>query len=135
MGIKDFFGKIGNGLKAGFNWVKDKALPTVGKIAQPALNIMSMMPGTLGTIGKVGSSLFGTAKELTDDVPNKTIGDKINTAIDGAKKAVEIGRESMANPEKKVDVGKIVGATADAISAAAGGGGGGGSAPPPAKPM
>ena len=122
MGLKDFFGKVGNGLKAGFNWVKDKALPAVGKIAQPALNIMSMMPGTLGTIGKVGSSLFETGKQLAEDVPNKSIADKIGDAAQGIQKAVDIGRESMANPEKKVDVNKIIGATADAAQKLVGGG-------------
>ena len=54
-GLKSFFKNIGNGIKKAGRWIKDKALPVIGRIAQPILNVMGMIPGKLGMIGKVGS--------------------------------------------------------------------------------
>ena len=44
-GIKNFFNKIGQGLKKVGRFVKDKALPAIGRIAKPVLNIIGMLPG------------------------------------------------------------------------------------------
>ena len=50
MGIKNFFKKIGQGFKKAGRWIKEKALPFVGRIAKPILNVMSMIPGKIGAI-------------------------------------------------------------------------------------
>jgi len=66
MGIKDFFKKVGRGIKraAGKVWggIK-KGAQFVGKVAKPIINIakpvlntLSMLPGKLGMIGKIGSA-------------------------------------------------------------------------------
>ena len=57
MGLKKFFGKVWNGLKNAGRWVKNKALPAIGRVAKPILNVMGMLPGHLGVIGKVGSAV------------------------------------------------------------------------------
>ena len=59
MGIKSFFQKIGNGIKKAGRWVRDKALPVVGRIAKPVLGILGMLPGQLGMVGKIGSVVTG----------------------------------------------------------------------------
>ena len=82
MGIKDFFKKIGNGLKSAGRWIKDKALPVVGRIAKPVLGMLGMLPGHLGMIGKVGSVVTGALQSITNQIPNKDVRDKINNVID-----------------------------------------------------
>ena len=82
MGIKNFFKKIGNGIRNAGRWIKDKALPVIGRIAQPILNVMGMIPGKLGMIGKVGSVVTSALQNITNQIPNKDVRDKINNVID-----------------------------------------------------
>ena len=86
MGIKDFFRKVGsgikNGLKAGYNWVKDKALPVVGRIADTGMNILSLLPGKLRMIGKVGSFIGSGIKAITGQIGNKDLSKKIDDGVD-----------------------------------------------------
>ena len=82
MGIKSFFKKVGNGFKKAGRWVRDKALPAVGRIVKPALNVISMLPGKIGMIGKIGSAITGVLHNATDQIPNKDTRDKINRVID-----------------------------------------------------
>lgn len=45
MGIKDFFRKVGNGIRKAGRWVRNRALPAVGRIAKPILNMIGARPG------------------------------------------------------------------------------------------
>ena len=88
MGLLDFFRKVGEGakqgLKAGMDFLGNKVLPTVNKFAQPALGIMSLMPGPIGTAAKFGQGMLGTLNSVAkDDVPNEGIGAKIGKAAEG----------------------------------------------------
>ena len=91
MGIKKFFGKVWNGLKSAGRWVKDKALPAIGKFAKPLLNGMSILPGHLGMVGKIGSAIAGVASNIIDKIPNQSIQDKLHGIVDKANNTVQAG--------------------------------------------
>ena len=91
MGIKKFFGKVWNGIKKAGRWVKDKALPAIGRFAKPILNVMGMLPGHLGMIGKVGSAVAGVASNIIDKIPNQNIQDKLHGIVDKANNTVQAG--------------------------------------------
>ena len=93
MGIKKFFSKVWGGLKSAGRWVKDKALPVIGRVAKPILNIMGMMPGHLGMIGKVGSAIAGVASNVIDKIPNQNIQNKLHGIVDKANNTVQSGVE------------------------------------------
>ena len=82
MGFKSFFKKIGQGFKKAGRWIKEKALPFVGRIAKPILGVMGMLPGKIGMIGKVGSAVTGALHGITEKIPNKEAREKINNVID-----------------------------------------------------
>ena len=81
-GLKSFFKKIGQGFKKAGRWIKDKALPAIGRIAKPILGVMGMLPGKIGMIGKVGSAVTNVLHNVTEKIPNKDARDKINSVID-----------------------------------------------------
>ena len=81
MSIKSFFKKIGRGFKKVGRFIKDKALPFVGRLAKPILNVIGMLPGTIGAIGKVGSAVTEVLHNVTEKIPNKDIRDKIDNVI------------------------------------------------------
>ena len=93
MSIKRFFGKVWGGLKRAGRWVKDKALPAIGKFARPILNIMGVLPGHLGMIGKVGSAIAGVASNVIDKIPNQNIQNKLHGIVDKANNTVQSGVE------------------------------------------
>ena len=82
MGFKSFFKKIGQGFKKVGRFIKDKAMPFVGRLAKPILNVISMLPGKIGAIGKVGSAVTEVLHNVTDQIPNKEARDKINNVLD-----------------------------------------------------
>ena len=82
MGIKKFFKKIGNGFKKAGRWIKDKAIPFVGRIAKPILNGLSVLPGKLGLIGKLGSAVTGIAGGVVDKIPNDKVRGRMNEWIE-----------------------------------------------------
>ena len=73
MGLKSFFKKIGQGLKKVGRFVKDKALPAIGRIAKPILNVMSLIPGKIGAIGQIGSAVTSALHGITEKIPNKDV--------------------------------------------------------------
>ena len=81
-GLKSFFKKIGQGFKKAGRWIKERAIPFVGRIAKPILNVMGMLPGKIGAIGKVGSAVTEVLHNVTEKIPNKDARDKINSVID-----------------------------------------------------
>ena len=104
MGIKNFFKKIGQGLKKVGRFVKDKALPVIGRIAKPVLGVLGMLPGHLGMVGKIGSAVTSVLHGVTEKIPNKDVRDKIDnvinkgsdkfqTVIDKGKQYAETGNQ------------------------------------------
>ena len=91
MGLKRFFGKVWNGLKNAGRWVKDKALPVIGRVAKPILNVMGMLPGHLGMVGKIGSAVAGVTSNIIDKIPNQSIQDKLHGIVDKANNTVQAG--------------------------------------------
>ena len=82
MGIKSFLKKVGNGIKKAGRWVKNKAIPFVGRLAKPIMQGISMLPGKIGMIGKLGSALTGIAGGVVDQIPNDNVRDKVRGWID-----------------------------------------------------
>ena len=89
MGIKNFFRKIGQGIKKGGRWVwngikkagrwaKDNVLPVVGQIAGTGLNILGALPGKIGMFGKLGSAAFNALHNITNSIPNEDVKQKVN---------------------------------------------------------
>ena len=97
MGIKSFFKKIGNGIKTGFKkagrWIKDKALPAIGRVVKPILNVVGLLPGKIGTIGKVGSAIAGAASGIIDKIPNQQAREKLHNVVDNVNSKVQAGVE------------------------------------------
>lgn len=91
-GIKNFFSRIGNGIKKGatkvWNGVKN-GIGYVGRVAKPlssmaigAGSILGRIPGVVGTVGKALQGGGAILKSLTNSLPNSSVKDKINNAID-----------------------------------------------------
>ena len=109
MGIKSLFSKVWGGIRKAGRWVKDKALPVIGKFAKPLLNGMGMLPGHLGMIGKIGSAVAGVASNIIDKIPNQSVQDKLHGIVDKANNTVQAG----------VDKGQQIAHTANEIVNAA----------------
>ena len=88
MGLKSFLKKVGRGIAKAERWVKNKAIPFVGRLAKPILNGISMFPGKIGMIGKLGSALTGIAGGVVDQIPNDKVRDKVRNWIDHEAKLV-----------------------------------------------
>ena len=82
MSIKSFLKKVGGGIRKAGRWVKRKAIPFIGRLAKPILNGISLLPGKLGMIGKLGSALTGIAGGVVDQIPNDKVRDKVRNWID-----------------------------------------------------
>ena len=82
MGIKSFLKKVGNGIKKAGRWVKNKALPFAGRLIKPVVHGISMLPGKIGMIGKLGSALTGIAESIVPKIPNENVRDKVRGWID-----------------------------------------------------
>ena len=109
MSIKRFFSKVWGGIRKAGRWVKDKALPVIGRVAKPILNIMGVLPGHLGMIGKVGSAIAVVASNVIDKIPNQNIQNKLHGIVDKANNTVQAG----------VDKGQQIAQTANNIVNAA----------------
>ena len=82
MGLKNFLKKVGGAITKAGRWVKHKAIPFVGRLAKPILNGISLLPGKLGMIGKLGSAMTGIAGGVVDQIPNDKVRDKVRNWID-----------------------------------------------------
>ena len=92
MALKSFLKKVGNGIKKAGRFVKNKALPFIGRLAKPIMQGISMLPGKLGLIGKLGSALTGIAESIVDKVPNDNVRNKLHGWIDHERK---IGNQTL----------------------------------------
>ncbi len=120
-GLKSFFKKIGQGFKKAGRWIKEKALPVIGRIAKPVLNIMSMIPGKIGMIGQVGSAVTNILHGITDKIPNKNARDKINSVIDKGndkfQTVVDKGKGFAETANKVIDTGQqMIGVAKDGFN-------------------
>ena len=106
MALKNFLKKVGNGIKKAGRFVKNKALPFIGRLAKPIMQGISMLPGKLGLIGKLGSAVSGIAESIVDKVPNDNVRNKLHgwverearlgrTAIDKAQDIVQRTNDSI----------------------------------------
>ena len=80
-GVKKGATKVWGGLKKGAEFVGRVAKP-IGRAATTAGGIIGMLPGHIGMVGKA-LALGGQAiKSLTSELPNSSVKDKLNSAID-----------------------------------------------------
>ena len=99
--IGNFFKKIGSGIKKGIQkvgrFVTDKVIPTVSRIGKPILNVMGMLPGKLGMIGKVGSGIADVVTGIADQIPNQKVRDTIKEGVgkvnDGFQRGIDKGQQ------------------------------------------
>ena len=92
MGISNFFRNVWNGAKKGATKIYGglrKGAEFVGRIAKPigkvataAGGIMGMIPGKIGLVGKALAMGGEAIKSLTNSLPNSSVKDKLNSAID-----------------------------------------------------
>lgn len=90
MGIKKFFKKIGNGVKNGVSWAKDKFHKTVNvvkKFAKPVMGavdkvsgLLSMVPGKIGLIAGGVNAANGVANKVLDQIPDGAAKNKLKAA-------------------------------------------------------
>ena len=91
MGIKSFFKKIGQGFKKAGRWIRDKALPAIGRFVKPILNVVGFLPGKIGMIGKIGSAIAGAASNVIDKIPNQQVKDKLHGIVDTVNGKIQEG--------------------------------------------
>lgn len=91
MSIKKFFKKIGDGFKKAGRWIKNKALPVVGRIVKPILNVVGLLPGKIGMVGKVGSAIAGAASGIINKIPNQQAREKLQGVVDNVNSKVQEG--------------------------------------------
>ena len=110
MGLKSFFKKIGQGLKKVGRFVKEKALPVIGRIAKSVLNVMSLIPGKIGAIGQIGSAVTSALHGITEKIPNKDVRDKIDNVInkgnDKFQTVIDKGKQYAETGNQIVDAAK-----------------------------
>ena len=112
MGIKNFFKKIGNGLKKAGRFIKNKVFPVIGRIAKPILNVVGALPGKIGLIGQIGSGVSNILHGATQNIPNADVKDKLNRIIDRGANAfqgiVDRGKGAANAVNTTVNTGKDV---------------------------
>ena len=105
-GIKSFFKKIGRGFKKAGRWIKDKALPAIGRVVKPILNVVGLLPG------KIGGAVTNLLHEGVNNIPNKDVRDKINGAIArGNEKfqgVIDKGKDLAEGTNRAIGVGKEI---------------------------
>lgn len=89
--IKDFFKKVGGAFRKAGRWIKNKALPVVGRIVKPILNVVGMLPGKIGMIGKVGSAIAGAATGIINKIPNQQAREKLQGVVNNVNNKVQEG--------------------------------------------
>ena len=91
MTIKSFLKKVGNGISKAGRWVKNKTIPFAGRLIKPVIHGISMLPGKLGYIGKLGSALTGMGESILPKIPNENIRKSVEGWLENEKK---IGRRT-----------------------------------------
>lgn len=112
MGIKDFFRKIGRGIRSAGRWIRDRALPAIGRFVKPVLSTIGLLPGKIGTIGRVGGAIAGALHDGINNIPNKEVRDKLNNAVargnEAVQGAVDRGRGVAEGANTAIGVGRDV---------------------------
>lgn len=76
-GIKGFGKNVVDTGKKVFKKVGEVA----GKVVSPVAKVLSYLPGTLGTVGRVVSGVTDAVKTVTDQIPNSEAKKKINDFV------------------------------------------------------
>lgn len=100
MGIKDFFHKVGNGIKSAGSWIWDKVKKGVGfagRIAKPVLGALSILPGKIGMIGKLGSGIADGVSRIVGELPESKAKQKLVVAVDRGKDYWDKGIKNATN--------------------------------------
>lgn len=115
MTIKSFFKKVGNGFKKAGRWIRDKALPVVGRIAKPVFSLIGALPGHIGMVGKIGSGIANVLHDGISKIPNTNIKDKLNrmvgTANEGLQRVVGNANDVANKINNGIGVARDVGNT------------------------
>lgn len=115
MTIKSFFKKVGNGFKKAGRWIRDKALPAVGRIAKPVFSLIGALPGHIGMVGKIGSGIANVLHDGISKIPNTNIKDKLNrmvgTATEGLQRVVGNANDVANKINNGIGVARDVGNT------------------------
>lgn len=110
MGLKSFMGKVGRGIVKAGRWLREKAFPVVGRIAKPVLSTISVLPGKIGMIGKIGSAITGMLHDTISKIPNKEVRDKLDNAVsngnDKFQGVVDRGRNFAEGVNRTIGVGR-----------------------------
>ena len=111
-GIKSFFKKIGNGISKAGRFVRDKVIPTVGRIATPVLNVISALPGKIGMVGKIGGTIANILHGAVSKIPNKDARERIDNVISRGNETfqgvVDRGRDIANGANRAIGVGRDV---------------------------
>ena len=91
--------KVGRGIGRGFRkvgkFIVDKGRGAINLVGK-GLGLIGMLPGKLGAIGRVGSTVVNGVKNVVDAIPNDKARNAINGAIDkGVTKAKEYSDEAV----------------------------------------
>ena len=115
MGIKNFFKKIGNGIRKAGRWIRDRALPAVGRIAKPILGMIGALPGHIGTIGRIGSGIAKVLHEGISKIPNEGVRDRLNGVIsrgnEGFQRLVDGAKDGANRVNNGIGVARDIGNT------------------------
>lgn len=113
MTIKSFFKKVGNGFKKAGRWIRDKALPVVGRIAKPVFSLIGALPGHIGMVGEIG--IANVLNDGINKIPNTNIKDKLNrmvgTANEGLQRVVGNANDVANKINNGIGVARDVGNT------------------------
>lgn len=107
MGIKDFFRKVGNGIRKAGRFVRDKVFPAVGRLAKPVFGMISGLPGIIGNVGRIGSAVTGALTGAVSQIPNEQARDRIQNVInntnDKFQNVVDRGRNMAETTNNVID--------------------------------
>lgn len=107
MGVKDFFRKIGNGIRRAGRFVRDKVFPAVGRLAKPVFGMISGLPGIIGNVGRIGSAVTGALTGAVSQIPNEQARDRIQNVInntnDKFQNVVDRGRNMAETTNNVID--------------------------------
>jgi len=112
MGIKSFFQKIWGGIKKGASKVWNvakkvggfigKIVKPVAKIAPSVLSGMSMLPGKVGIIGKIGAPVMSIVNGLINKMPDGAAKEKLQQISNKGQEAIDTVQNKATNIAQNV---------------------------------
>ena len=112
MGIKSFFKNIGNSIKKAGRWIRDRALPAVGRVAKPILGMLGVLPGKIGTISRIGSGISDVLHQGISKIPNEGVRDRLNNIVargnEGFQRITDTARDGATGINNNIGVAKDI---------------------------